>query len=80
MIAALMLAASLTTPTAREPALSDEAERARSIAELMPCDAAKAQSLVGRAADTRAVAEAIQRSGASHARIVRPGDPTAWII
>ncbi len=42
-----------------------------------PCAAGKAQSLIGQVADAATVAEALRISGASTARIVRPGQPIA---
>jgi hypothetical protein len=52
-----------------------EVERAKSLAELQPCNAAKAQVLVGRLADTATVEQAMKLSSSLSVRIVRSGDP-----
>jgi hypothetical protein len=74
MLQHMAIALTLAQGAASAPAQS-ETERARSIAELMPCDASKARQLVGSMADTRTVARAIKLSGSYNVRIVRPGDP-----
>ena len=60
---------------AQASAQSRAADRAKSIAELHPCDAGKAAALVGRTADTKTLSQAIKLSGSYNVRIVRQGDP-----
>ena len=49
--------------------------RAAAIDELHPCEAQKVQSFVSRPAVEATIAKAVELSGSSTARIVRPGQP-----
>ena len=70
-----LLALLVMVPSCATAVPPAEADRARSLAELHPCDAGPAQRLVGRRATARLLAAARRLSGASSIRLVRPGEP-----
>jgi hypothetical protein len=71
----IMLSVLLMSLSGADGAQFPDADRARALAELHPCDARAAQKLVGRVANPRLIARALRLRGAAQARLVRPGQP-----